>query len=484
MSSLETDQEDVKFAKALVNPEKSMRDKTLANLRKTLAAQKTFTDMEMLKLWKALYYCMWLSDKQPIQAELAHNLAELTDVFATQEVTYLYLRMFFRILLREWSFLDQYRVNKFYTLVRIMLRKCFTMIVAANWSEEVFATIVTILQEEALTKKPNGVRYHIADIFFSELAVVTNGHVTTNQFLQLIEPFFQCLFIQDDNNSFIDRIYKAVFEGFVHQFAAENQAEHSNKVEEKEEEGEKRCVYRNVSTKALQKKFFDAASAEDTPDRCRKRMYEFHKVIAAKTKCSFVQESIAELAKSSLSAQRTATPVAATKAKSQKSTSTPATTETAAKAAAAPAVAVAVAVAAATESNKTEKKESEGKSSNKKRTLEAKHSEIEEDETAAAVVSSSIKKKKSKSGASGEQTSSEKKEERDTTTGSSTKPAKKIQASIIPVSVERNSAAASVAPVAPVAPAPNPAAEAPPPTFISSPKFSGRKPGYMFKKVR
>jgi ribosomal RNA-processing protein 1 len=482
MSSLETDQEDVKFAKALVNPEKSMRDKTLANLRKTLAAQKTFTDMEMLKLWKALYYCMWLSDKQPIQAELAHNLAELTDVFATQEVTYLYLRMFFRILLREWSFLDQYRVNKFYTLVRIMLRKCFTMIVAANWSEEVFATIVTILQEEALTKKPNGVRYHIADIFFSELAVVTNGHVTTNQFLQLIEPFFQCLFIQDDNNSFIDRIYKAVFEGFVHQFAAENQAEHSNKVEEKEEEGEKRCVYRNVSTKALQKKFFDAASAEDTPDRCRKRMYEFHKVIAAKTKCSFVQESIAELAKSSLSAQRTATPVAATKAKSQKSTSTPATTETAAKAAAAPAVAVAV--AAATESNKTEKKESEGKSSNKKRTLEAKHSEIEEDETAAAVVSSSIKKKKSKSGASGEQTSSEKKEERDTTTGSSTKPAKKIQASIIPVSVERNSAAASVAPVAPVAPAPNPAAEAPPPTFISSPKFSGRKPGYMFKKVR
>ena len=75
-----TTESHVTFARALASPDKSTRDKTLKVLVKYLRSLPSMTDLEMLKLWKALYYCMWLSDKPPIQAELAGALS--SDVFS------------------------------------------------------------------------------------------------------------------------------------------------------------------------------------------------------------------------------------------------------------------------------------------------------------------------------------------------------------------------------------------------------------------
>jgi hypothetical protein len=38
-----------------------------------------------MRLWKALFYCYWMSDKGPVQRELAERLAALINVCSNQE---------------------------------------------------------------------------------------------------------------------------------------------------------------------------------------------------------------------------------------------------------------------------------------------------------------------------------------------------------------------------------------------------------------
>ena len=166
----------------------------MKTLVKYLASLVELSDLEMLKLWKALYYCMWLSDKAPIQLELATSLSsELFRSFRSPTLAYNYIRMFYRTILREWHMLDQHRINKFYTLIRLMLREMLLHMCLKRWNETTVTLLLTILQEEVLTKLPNGPRLHIADIFLEELWIASNGGETvdTKVFLQLTAPFLQ-----------------------------------------------------------------------------------------------------------------------------------------------------------------------------------------------------------------------------------------------------------------------------------------------------
>jgi ribosomal RNA-processing protein 1 len=111
------------------------------------------SELDMLKLWKALYFCMWLADKQEVQTELARAFAKMVDVFKTEELSLLFLRSFFIIMIREWSSLDSHRINKFYTLIRIITNKAL----AISWEmESKLNSIMAIFSDEVLAKKPNG----------------------------------------------------------------------------------------------------------------------------------------------------------------------------------------------------------------------------------------------------------------------------------------------------------------------------------------
>mmetsp|Transcript_1180 Transcript_1180/g.2597 ORF Transcript_1180/g.2597 Transcript_1180/m.2597 type:complete len:511 (+) Transcript_1180:55-1587(+) len=295
--SSQPDQDEVKFARSLVNPEKAVRDKTLATLKKYVSSNESFDDMEMLKLWKALYYCMWLSDKQPVQMELAQRLADLGKSFANQDMTLLYMRMFFRIMLREWFYLDAHRVNKFYSLLRMMIRRALAIAAEAQWEEGVTTAILDIFSQEVLTKTPNGVRYQMSDVFLTELMNVTEGKVGTELFLTLLNPFLDCLTRRVEDKVFVQRVHDAVFVNFVTEFARETKTPEAEEEEEKEEEKEAsvKKVFSDVNTKALQKKIFDTAADETTPDGRRKKLYDLHKIFAATTGAQFVSESVEEL---------------------------------------------------------------------------------------------------------------------------------------------------------------------------------------------
>lgn len=167
----------VTFARALASPDKEIRDKTLSSLVSYASSLTEFTELEMLKLWKALYYCMWLSDKAPIQQELAGSISGLFHSFTNRDIALLYYRCFFRTMMREWSMLDQHRINKFYFLIRLMLREGMRSLHKTGWDVDSVNDVIDILEEEILIKTPNGLRFHISDIFLQVSHFYTLCHV-------------------------------------------------------------------------------------------------------------------------------------------------------------------------------------------------------------------------------------------------------------------------------------------------------------------
>jgi len=299
-SSLVDPADMTKLARALVNPDKTVRDKTCFNLTTFFSATSSFTDMEMLKLWKALYYCMWLSDKNEIQTELAAFLCSVVDDFPKTDVSTLYIRMFFRTMLREWSLLDQHRLNKFYRLLRFMMRKIFMLLHKHKFASKLTQSVLKVLDEEVFNKVPNGVRFHLFDVFLEELYVATDGDISTSTAMTLLSPLLKLLSLSRDT-SCQDRISK-IFTSYLSVFAAENKVglkiSRSGSSSEKGPSGDTTIVasvspvFMKVDTKALQALVFSLASDATTPDANRSKLYAIHKQFAAKTGMAFVEESI------------------------------------------------------------------------------------------------------------------------------------------------------------------------------------------------
>eukprot|EP01098_Paradermamoeba_levis_P002940 TRINITY_DN1391_c0_g1_i1.p1 TRINITY_DN1391_c0_g1~~TRINITY_DN1391_c0_g1_i1.p1 ORF type:complete len:106 (-),score=19.84 TRINITY_DN1391_c0_g1_i1:227-544(-) len=81
--------------------DKRTRDKSLKVVANWISKKKDLTEEQLMKLWKALFYSYWMSDKPAIQFELADNLASLVHRFPKNNL--LYLKTFYLTLKREWG---------------------------------------------------------------------------------------------------------------------------------------------------------------------------------------------------------------------------------------------------------------------------------------------------------------------------------------------------------------------------------------------
>eukprot|EP01038_Epipyxis_sp_PR26KG_P004610 gene4610-6487_t len=272
--------EEAKFAKALVHPDGAKRAATLKTLKRTVQLNVSMNELEMLKLWKALYYCVWLADKVDVQQELSIALCDLVDSFSSFDLVQLYFRVFFKTILREWSFLDQYRVEKFYLLVRYMTNKLFTISFKQKWTN--VNDILSILTDEILHKTPNGIRFHITDIYLEELHKVTDGNISSINFIQLIQPFINCL-LGNDDQIFKERISSMIVLEYFNKY-------YKFKTENENDDQDSIVQFTQVDGKILQKKLFDLASDERTSEKARKILYNLHKEASQITNIPFVKE--------------------------------------------------------------------------------------------------------------------------------------------------------------------------------------------------
>ncbi|NWR93198.1 RRP1B protein, partial [Furnarius figulus] len=313
---------EVQFAQRLAANEKRTRDRALRKLRgyigvRTQRPAGGFSHEELLKIWKGLFYCMWMQDKPLLQEELAANISQLIHVFQNTEAQHLFLQTFWQTMNREWNGIDYLRLDKYYMLMRLILRESFEVLKRNEWDESLVEPLLQLLMKEVMepdSDAPTGIKLHFIDIYLNELAKVGAKELTADQNLKFIEPFCK-IAAKSKDRCVLSSVATGVFEMIVDQspFAIEDLMKElgSNSDEEdvSEEDDQKeevpkskdryfsrKSVQNSEKTedidenadygigavlqfdyKAVADKLFELASKKNTPSLNRKRLYKLVK---------------------------------------------------------------------------------------------------------------------------------------------------------------------------------------------------------------
>ncbi|NWW20154.1 RRP1B protein, partial [Falcunculus frontatus] len=315
---------EVQFAQRLAANEKRIRDRALKKLRgyigvRTQRPAGGFSQEELLKIWKGLFYCMWMQDKPLLQEELAANISQLIHVFQNTEARHLFIQTFWQTMNREWNGIDNLRLDKYYMLMRLILRQSFEVLKRNEWDEGLVEPLLQLLMKEVMdpdSNSPTGIKFHFIDIYLDELAKVGAKELTADQNLKFIEPFCK-IAAKSKDRRVLHAVATGIFEMIVDQspFAIEDlmkelgtHSDEEDASEEGKQENEEvlktkadRCQSRKSAQssektedinenandgigtvlqfdyKAVADKIFEFASRKNTPSLNRKRLYKLVK---------------------------------------------------------------------------------------------------------------------------------------------------------------------------------------------------------------
>uniref|UniRef100_A0A1I8NIA1 Nucleolar protein,Nop52 n=1 Tax=Musca domestica TaxID=7370 RepID=A0A1I8NIA1_MUSDO len=197
--------QEVKIVKSLACNDLNKRNKQMKKLRRWLQLRSQssfpFQQEDFMRIWKGLYYNMWYSDKPLVQEDLAEQYGKLLDCFeGNLEMSVNFFGAFLNTMCIHWFGIDQWRIDKFMMLTRRMLRYMFEILKASNWGKdavEIFNkhATETVLFENVVAK---GLTMHYLDIFFEELAKVSEGNISAEQVALFVKPFVAFTTTQKD----------------------------------------------------------------------------------------------------------------------------------------------------------------------------------------------------------------------------------------------------------------------------------------------
>ncbi|NXD63894.1 RRP1B protein, partial [Eolophus roseicapillus] len=315
---------EIQFAQRLAANEKRIRDRALKKLRGYISVRTQrpaggFSQEELLKIWKGLFYCMWMQDKPLLQEELANNISQLIHAIENTETRQLFIQTFWQTMNREWNGIDSLRLDKYYMLMRKILRQSFEVLKRNEWDESLIELFLQLQMKEVMdpdSNAPAGIKLHFIDIYLDELAKVGAKELTADQNLKFIEPFCK-IAAKSKDRCVLHAVATGIFEIIVDQspYAIEdlmkeldNNSDEEDVSEEDKQENEEmlktradRCLSRkstqssektedvNENTgggigtvlqfdyKAVADKLFELASKKNTPSLNRKRLYKLVK---------------------------------------------------------------------------------------------------------------------------------------------------------------------------------------------------------------
>ena len=172
------------FAKRLADTDQDVRDKAINTLGKWLKKQSGSLDYEeYLKLWKGLFYSVWMADKPKYQHELCEKLAQLATTLPAeikeaaedeesaempaQPPAMLYIRAFWETICREWRGIDRLRLNKYYYLMKQFIAVGFELVRTADFDREFTCMYFEILHDLPLNmgndQIPAGIKLHLIE---------------------------------------------------------------------------------------------------------------------------------------------------------------------------------------------------------------------------------------------------------------------------------------------------------------------------------
>jgi hypothetical protein len=199
----------------------------------------------------------------------------------------LFVRTYFRTLTREWSKMDKYRIDKFYTLTRYVLREIYRYMASRHWNLGIIRLFNDAIFEEVLRvqKYGNGVRFHLLDICLDELALVnsekeTGLPLTEATYLDCMEPYF-AMAQRVEDNIVHDRVMEKVMSRFLDEYSIVSDNYSSEELNSGEK---KKLVMDQVHVQTVAQFLFELASDTETDDRYRKQLYDMHKMYMKRVK--------------------------------------------------------------------------------------------------------------------------------------------------------------------------------------------------------
>ena len=196
----------------------------------------------------------------------------------------LFIRTFCRTVRREWGNMDKYRVDKFYTLVRMYLHEVFKYMASRHWNLGIIRLFNDALFEEILSQTPNGLRYHFIDIALDELAKVNSKApmpLTEATILDTLEPYLAMCQTGAGDDIVQARCVERILEKLLDQysFVSDRALE-----EEENEEKSDSLVFDQVHVGTIAQFIFELASDPETKDQYRKSLYDVHKKFVRRLK--------------------------------------------------------------------------------------------------------------------------------------------------------------------------------------------------------
>ncbi|XP_046504137.1 ribosomal RNA processing protein 1 homolog B-like [Equus quagga] len=215
---------EIQFAQRLASHEKGIRDRAVKKLRQYLSVKTQretggFSQEELLKIWKGLFYCVWVQDEPLLQEELANTISQLIHVVNNSEAQHLFMQTFWQTVNREWKGIDRLCLDKYYLLIRLVLRQSFEVLKRTGWEESRIKLFLDVLMKEILhpeSQSPNGVKFHFINIYLDELSKVGGKELLADQNLKFIDPFCK-IAAKTKDQTLVQTIARGVFEVIVDQ---------------------------------------------------------------------------------------------------------------------------------------------------------------------------------------------------------------------------------------------------------------------------
>ncbi|KAL4458010.1 hypothetical protein ABPG75_012875 [Micractinium tetrahymenae] len=258
------DDANSKFARALGSVDFHTREAGLRALQDFLSRRSSLEELEMLRLWKGIFYCFWHSDKQPVQAALAERLSEIMTQLP-EEVGWLFYATFVHTMRREWLGIDHLRLDKFMMLIRKFFAATLRQLQAHDWQARRVQRLADFWLGEILvpsdTLAAAGVAFHLADLLLPELAKCVaeggGGAAPDDATLRaLLEPFCRAL-AAAATPAMIHRLRQGVFDPLVDEVRQPGEA----------------AALRSLDAAALASHLFDLGAQADTKARNREALY-------------------------------------------------------------------------------------------------------------------------------------------------------------------------------------------------------------------
>jgi len=259
------DKVQLAFARKLAHNDLKVRNKAVKRLRLWLSKRgDDNTETDLLKLWKGLFYCMWMSDKALIQEELAKRLAGITMCFSDDAAAMNYIKAFYTTMTREWQGIDRLRLDKFYHLIAEFLGQGFLRVKRAGWQSEAAEVYANLLIEGPLntvdSSHPLGIALQMCDTVVETLA--DQGVETAEEGMSLLAPFWNIL-LTDYRRVLTERVETGVI----------------GKLMTMEAEAQPQASALPVDWEKLAETLFEGAANPETPIKKREELYKIRKVV-------------------------------------------------------------------------------------------------------------------------------------------------------------------------------------------------------------